>query len=185
MDDDALLEGLRRRDAVSPDGSVRRATAYRAAEPEEIASTETALGFRIPPLLRRIYLEVADGGFGPAYGFYPLRPGQKETLVEARNKLAADPAWPRLLLPICDWGCAIWSCLDCRTDDGPVVTPAGEDGFRDTGRDLRSWLGAWLAGTDLWDEMFEPGPTLVMMNPFTKKPMERKGLGKPTGRPWP
>jgi hypothetical protein len=69
------------------------------------------LGFDFPPLLRRLYLEVADGGF------------------------------------------------DCRGDDGAIVTVAGEQDFTRTSHTLRSWLGAWLDGVDLWDTMFEPGPT--------------------------
>ena len=141
-------------------------------------------------MLRRIYAEVADGGFGPGYGLFPVQharsePGQDESLVQVRDKLAIDGRWPSQLVPLCDWGCAIWSCLDCRTDDGPIVTLSGEDPLANTGHDLRSWLRAWLAGTDLFDEMFEPGPTTMGINPFTKKPLEMKGQGKPRGRAWP
>ena len=38
------------------------------ASPEEVAAAEASLGFELPPLLRRLYLEVGNGGFGPAYG---------------------------------------------------------------------------------------------------------------------
>lgn len=189
-DDDALLEALRRRailDASSSNESARHAKDYPPADLDELETAEKVLGFRLPAFLRRVYLEVADGGFGPAYGVYPVREaraGHEETLVAARNKLAADPEWPQLLLPICDWGCASWSCLDCRTDDGSVVTLAGVDGFRETGHDLRSWFRAWLAGADLWNEMFTPGPMMSVINPFTRKPMQRRGAGKATGRPW-
>jgi hypothetical protein len=93
--------------------------------------------------------------------------------------------WPKLLLPICDWGCAIWSCLDCRSDDGVIVTAAGGEPFATTGHTLRSWLSAWLEGADLFEEMFEPGPNRTAINPFTKKPVTLKSQGKPRGARWP
>jgi len=79
----------------------------------------------------------------------------------------------------------MWSCLDGRSNDGPVVN-AIEGVFFNTGRGLASWLRAWLDGVDLGgDAMFEPGPSRTMTNPFTKKPIVMKGRGKPTGEPWP
>ena len=65
------------------------------------------------------------------------------------------------------------------------MTLAGEEPLTNTGHDLRSWLSAWLSGTDLSKEMFEPGPTRMGMNPFTKEPIRLEGQGKPRGRPWP
>lgn len=193
MADDELLDDLRRQVKIAPRrpmGDFDKPTAYPPATAEEIADAESDLGFRLPSLLRRIYAEVADGRFGPGYGLFPVRhgrvePGQEGSLVEIRNQLVADPRWHYLLLPICDWGCAIRSCLDCRMDDGPIVTAAGQEPFVTTDHDLRSWLRTWLDGTDLWNAMFEPGPTIMGMNPFTKKPIEMKGQGKPKGRPWP
>jgi hypothetical protein len=192
-EEDRLLEDLRRRVSLAPrrpTGVYDKPTAHPPATAAEIAHAENELGFRLPPLLRRLYAEVADGGFGPSYGLLPIarrhvEPGQDETLVEVRNKLATDPRWPAELVPLCDWGCAIWSCLDCRTTEGPMVTVAGEEPFTSTGMHLRGWLRAWLAGTDLWSDMFEPGPTRTGTNPFTHEPVEMKGQGKPKGRPWP
>jgi hypothetical protein len=100
-------------------------------------------------------------------------------------KLSCDPRWPAQLLPVCDWGCANWSCLDCRSDDGPIVTLAGAQGFTNTGRTLRSWLIAWLDGVDFSAEMFEPGPTRKGVNPFTKQPIEIRSRGRARGTPWP
>ncbi|WP_416486331.1 hypothetical protein [Streptomyces sp. CL12] len=37
-----------------------------------IAQAEARLGFALHPLLRRLYREVADGGFGPGYRRLPL-----------------------------------------------------------------------------------------------------------------
>jgi hypothetical protein len=41
------------------------------------------------------------------------------------------------------------------------------------------------AASNLWSEMFEPGPIRMGINPFTKKPIEIKGQGKPKGARWP
>lgn len=192
-ENEQMLEDLRRRVAVAPRrpmGDCDAPKAYPPATATEIADAETKLGFQLPRLLSRLYAEVANGGFGPGHGLFPIgrghaEPRQEESIVQVRNKLAIDPQWPTHLLPICNWGCAIWSCLDCRTEDGSIITLAGEEPFADTGHNLRSWLQAWLAGRDLWNEMFEPGPAIEGVNPFTKKPIQIGGQGKPRGRPWP
>jgi len=38
------------------------------ATPEAVAAAEEVIGFPLPPLLRRLYVEVANGGFGPNEG---------------------------------------------------------------------------------------------------------------------
>jgi hypothetical protein len=190
---DALIRGLRARVQAAPRrarGKGDEPEAHPRVTAEQVALVESQLGFGLPHLLRRIFEEVADGGFGPAYGIFPTQAGyseagQDETIVEVRTKLARDSQWPARLLPLCDWGCASWSCLDCRADDGAVVTLAEELGFFHTGLGLHSWLKAWLAGADLWSQMFEPGPIRIGINPFTKETIEIKGRGKPRGSRWP
>jgi hypothetical protein len=93
--------------------------------------------------------------------------------------------WPEKLLPICDWGCAIWSCLDCRSDDGPIVTASNGEAFVSTGHTLGSWLAAWRAGVDLHEEMFEPGPIRTMISPFDGRRVVMRGQGRPRGTRWP
>jgi hypothetical protein len=41
---------------------------YPPATDEQIAQTEHELGFELPPLLRMLYQELGNGGFGPGYG---------------------------------------------------------------------------------------------------------------------
>jgi hypothetical protein len=171
-------------------GAYDKPEVYPPASPEHVRLAEAQLGFQLPVLLSRAYQEVADGGFGPGYGLFPVEierrgPTHGETIVEVRNKLAIDPRWQMHLLPLCDWGCAIWSCLDCKAEDGPIVTLDGEQPLANTGHTLRSWLLAWLAGRDLWAEMFEPAPRRMGINPFTRQPIELPGLGRPRGKPWP
>jgi hypothetical protein len=194
--DDELLQAFRERVASLLDPDDPAPEPYPFASPEEIALTETHLGFHLPPLLRSVY-GIANGGIGPGNGLLPV--GEDEDTLAAVYRSFADATyapssgepgfdqypWPERLLPICDWGCAIWSCLDCRSADGPVVTASNGEPFANTGHTLRSWLSAWLAGVELFEEMFEPSPTHTGVNPFTRQPMMFKGQGKPKGFRWP
>jgi hypothetical protein len=193
LSDDDFVEALRQRATVAPRrvvDALDKGRAFPPASREAVARVALRLGFSLPPLLERLYLEVADGGFGPGYGLFPAEEhasdeGHSETIVEAYEKLSADGRWSARLVPLCDWGCANWSCLDCGSDDGAIVTVAGGYDLTNTGHTLRSWLGAWNDGVDLGKAMFEPGPTRRGINPFTKQPMEWQGQGRPRGKPWP
>lgn len=66
-----------------------------------VANAEAALGFSLHPLLRRVYLEVCDGGLGPGYGSLPLMGA--ESLCSTYASFRAGP-WPEKLLPVWDWG---------------------------------------------------------------------------------
>lgn len=117
-------------------------------------TSEAFLGFVLPPLLRALYTEVANGGLGFGYGIHGAMGGfdgrgsgtivqqylSRSSGEEARLIDLADyderweevtgecrdrgvrafrhlilPAhlWPERFLPICNWGFAIESCLDC------------------------------------------------------------------------
>ncbi|MFF7209113.1 hypothetical protein ACFZAU_01090 [Streptomyces sp. NPDC008238] len=56
MTDDEIIHRIREQDAA---GELPT-----PGPPEAVAELETAVGHPMPPLLKRIYLEVADGGFG-------------------------------------------------------------------------------------------------------------------------
>jgi hypothetical protein len=97
----------------------------------------------------------------------------------------SDPqwVWPVYFVPICDWGCAIRTCVDAFTNDGAVFTfdPNGHEIgepidklFARTHDDIASWFQDWVNGVSLWDVMFEDNisnPT-VITNPFTGKKTE-------------
>jgi hypothetical protein len=194
--DDDLIRALRDRPRVARSRARTRARRAPPATGAQLASAEARLGFALPPLLRRLY-ELANGGIGPGpRGIYPLD-GNPDTLTAIYTAFVGstyapapgDPGfaqypWPARLLPICDWGCAVWSCLDCRSVDGPIVTSSNGEPFADSGHTLRSWLATWLDGIDLYEEMFEPAPTHAMRNPFTGEPVVIKGQGKPRGTRW-
>jgi SMI1/KNR4 family protein SUKH-1 len=97
-----------------------------------IAADEQTLCFKVPALLKRLYVEVGNGGWGPGYGLLGLTGGAKDDLgqtadqcyVSLRERSTSDDAswrWPAGLLPLCHWGCAIYSCIDCTQPAFPMV----------------------------------------------------------------
>jgi hypothetical protein len=131
---------------------------------------ESRLGFGLPAVVRELYTEVANGGFGPGYGLLGLIDGARsdtnrdavEEYLAFRQPDPEDPGWhwPEQLLPICHWGCAIYSCVDCSDERADLVrfdpNPVDTDwsiAFAPEGHTILSWLEAWLRGEDL----FEPG----------------------------
>ncbi|KYG21793.1 hypothetical protein SE92_17345 [Bradyrhizobium sp. AT1] len=134
----------------------------------DMASDERHLRFRLPPLLRRIYADIGNGGFGPGYGLIGLTNGVPDdtgkTAVEIYEMLrsASELAWPDGLLPICHWGCAIYSCVDCLDPDFRmrIFDPNGHDGddwtdaFFEESLSFEDWITSWASGVNLWDAMY-------------------------------
>src|SRR5229473_7003592 len=62
-----LLE--KKKDTEVAENDPRRTTfTFPPATVDQLQETETLLGFALPPFLRILYAEIANGGFGPAYG---------------------------------------------------------------------------------------------------------------------
>jgi hypothetical protein len=89
----------------------------------EVDAAEAALGFAIPPLLRRLYAEVGNGGFGPGYGLegvprIPPVPDRADVvaLYEMYNSGPPpdDPGhvWPRGWVPLISGGCLSMECVN-------------------------------------------------------------------------
>jgi hypothetical protein len=107
------------------------AEVYPPVKARAVAAAERDLGFRLPELLRAIYTQVGNGGFGPAYGFLGLEGGATDedgdTLVgvyRSLQELAEENSfwnWPDGLLPLCRLGCGMYACLDCDSARAPVV----------------------------------------------------------------
>ncbi|MFB8042686.1 SMI1/KNR4 family protein [Streptomyces hydrogenans] len=129
-----------------------------------VAEAERVLGFALPPLLARLYREVADGGFGPDYLLLPLTGQGRTVLGEYASERAASaeeetPYWPAGVLPVLDRGCGMYAAVDCREESGTVLlfdpNALDDDGadawFVDAG-DLAGWLETWLAGTGWYRE---------------------------------
>jgi hypothetical protein len=135
-------------------GLVERLPPLTAAPASAIADAESGLGYPFPALLRRLYAELGNGGFGPGYGLLGLAGGHTDG---GKTALAVKKGWkalPPALLPICTWGCGIYSFLDCSTPDGPMwawdPNPVSSDELdsalfaQDT--TFSAWLGRWTEG---------------------------------------
>src|SRR5579871_15938 len=120
------------------------------ALPEEIAAAEEMLGFALPELLRRLYTDVGNGGFGPGYGLFGVPCGPKRHKVDSAIKyylggreMAVDSKkgcrWPEGLLPICEWGCGIQSSLDCTRPEVPVIRHDPNMEYEDIEAELAAW----------------------------------------------
>jgi hypothetical protein len=133
-------------------GVLEPLTPLEPATPEAVAEAEEEIGYPLPSLLRRLYLEVGNGGFGPGQGIPGVRGGADvgwdwPDITAFHRAAQADErwkAWP-WLVPLFDWGCTIMSLIDCRDADGRMW--AWEEGelislpHRQT---LADWLGLWL-----------------------------------------
>jgi hypothetical protein len=108
-------------------------------------------------LLRRLYLELGDGGFGPGYGLLRLsddRHGALGMYRHARSNPSSNwSAFPSSLLPVSTWGCAIFSFIDCSSPDGqmwgwdPNPGPVGAQALYPQSLDIAGWLGRWVEHT--------------------------------------
>jgi hypothetical protein len=90
-----LKDRIKDLDRVSdPAVGTRKAPDPPASE-AQVAAAERTLGFVLPSTLRRIYIEVANGGFGPAYGLY----GVPTKITQARRDRFWEGHWRRVKLP--------------------------------------------------------------------------------------
>ena len=143
---------------------------------EDLARAEAQLGFGLPSFLRRLYLEVGNGGFGPGYGLFPLNDhspsstsltyslvaaylgmrsmSQKDIDEYWANEEKKPALWPERVLMICDWGCNIYSCLNCSSPDLPIFRMDSNVNFMAEwaieASSLQQWLEAWMDGKPLF-----------------------------------
>jgi SMI1 / KNR4 family (SUKH-1) len=147
----------------------------RCLSEREVRLAEARLGFKLPPLLYRLYTEISNGGFGYSYGFLGLLGGM---LNEDKNDAVTqyllyrqedpdDPhwRWPEGLLPIGHLGCAMYHCIQCDNPDGPIVwfepnphedEDSWDSSFIPFAPSLSAYIEAWISGKDLF-EVFMDG----------------------------
>jgi len=113
-----------------------------------IERAEGKLGFGLPDDLRQLYLEVADGGFGPDRGLYSLK-----DLVAKHREFTGEPIgprgqkWPAHLLPITGDEWDVHS-IDRKTGkivywDVEEIDEGWKKSFQETSPSLEEWLGKW------------------------------------------
>jgi hypothetical protein len=156
-----------------------------------VAASEAALGTTLPPLLHRIYTEVANGGFGPGYGLLGIGAGgwtddRQRDLVGSTMALREGSEdldeeawrWPASLLAIAYLGDVVYACVDASREGAPVLEydPSDlewdDDGYPvdesealvEVSPSLAEWLAAWLETPSSAAQqvaMLEPGSDVV------------------------
>ena len=120
-----------------------------------VAQAEAALGVALPTALRRVYAEVADGGFGPGAGILPLSEvvAAYRDLGRADGRLPRNRTWPAGLLPLVEMDPG-FDCCEAATgriiawDPEELAEHSSEDRFRRSFREVfasvEAWLGEWV-----------------------------------------
>ena len=131
------------------------------ATPQALDATEARMSIAFPPLLRRLYVEVANGGFGPGSGIIGIEGGWAddngrtiEDLFEMMSEGDPDEPswrWPVGLVPIVDYS-PVWTCVETAVPGGRVVDFDHEEieyggwdaSFSEVAPSLHDWLVAWV-----------------------------------------
>jgi hypothetical protein len=125
------------------------------ARAEVVEQAERTVGQTFPRLLRRLYLEVGNGGFGPGYGLLGLHGGYQddlgETLTDSYRSWHSGPSdLPDALVPLAHWGCGIYSFVDCADDAATMwacdPNPGVENDVFAEPLTLSEWFASWLDG---------------------------------------
>ncbi len=129
---------------------------------EDVNHVEAQLGFQLPEIVRRICLEVGDGGFGPNWGINRLRhPANRpfgpwydvEMSVESWHQLYRDPKeagdlsgeFPDRFIRYCEVGCNIAICVDCTSPAGRLfMDDPMANAVKPMNETVEQWLTRWL-----------------------------------------
>lgn len=155
-------------------------TVFPRVSAAQLRDAEAALGFQLPALLRDIYLNVGNGGFGPGSGLLGLQggnpfhaAGRQWNVVQLyhsfRRRPAAHERWGERLLPICTWGCSYFSYIDCALPSAPVLAfDEGAHGHGPWGcafglhaASFEEWMQRWVNGEDLWKSFNAVGEPIL------------------------
>ncbi|UDM03299.1 SMI1/KNR4 family protein [Streptomyces longhuiensis] len=174
-DDDALLERLHvlawGAEGVIPSPGCLPDQPFPPLAMAEVERAERKLGYRLPQLLRRIYTEIGDGGFGPEGGLASLTPRRVPHWYEpdwpcATTIHAEQPGWGASAswFFLTGGGCTMQWHVSLIAVDHPVLLWDADgwepdwdqdphDGLRYAAPSLRQWLWTWADGGNVWDEV--------------------------------
>jgi hypothetical protein len=157
-------EGRVAEDHLVTDDELVLAVRERAAErglpgpaaPEDVSGVERLVGHPMPAPLKRMYLEVADGGFGPWHAVSLTDTGEWFSdcadLAMAYDQFGGPGGvLPPGLVPLMNRGCAMWTLIDFRTADGRMWDwdpnlCCPRHALAPIGQSLTQWLIDWLRG---------------------------------------
>ena len=128
------------------------------ASAEALAALEAALGAPLPSFLRRVYADVADGGFGPGGGLLgAAAAGAAYGRMRNGEELPRGRSWPDGLLPVVERDPGFY-CVDCTSREGRVVDWDPEElaefsgekafaaSFSEEAPSVEAWLESWVGG---------------------------------------
>jgi hypothetical protein len=124
------------------------------ADEATLAAAEVVLGTRLPPALRCVYAEVADGGFGPGEGILPLAEVVRAWReLREPGSMPRGRSWPDALLPLVEMSPG-FDCVDAATgrvvawDPEELTERSSEERFRRSFREqfpsVEAWLSDWV-----------------------------------------
>jgi hypothetical protein len=137
---------------------------YPPVTASELLAAEERMGYRLPDLLRRLYTEVANGGFGPmSGGILGLAQGGRRDergVTAVEEYLTTRELNESLGFPLIDAGCNAWWYVSLTKPGNPVYLfdwdgwdeseqSAPEAAINHTGPTLAEWLGRWADGHDV------------------------------------
>jgi hypothetical protein len=157
-------------------GDVLRERALRdlpaRATPAAVAEAESLAGVELPATLRRAYLEIANGGFGPGGGIMPVEGvAARYRALRTESPGPEGCEWPEALLPVVDHDQA-YTCVDARTGrviafdledlleewdpDAPDARAARRGWkrcFREIAPTIETWLERWVISETVPERM--------------------------------
>lgn len=139
----------------------------------DVKYVEHQLGFALPDIVRRLSMEVADGGYGPNWGINRLKHPphlpfgpfwEVKMSVESWHRLYRDEhfvnetvAYPSRFIRFCEVGCNISICVDCKSQAGSLFIDdpnKSSDQIEPMKQSIEEWLWEWLNRTPWPDKLY-------------------------------
>ncbi|MFI6985180.1 SMI1/KNR4 family protein [Embleya sp. NPDC050154] len=148
-----------------------RGPLFPPATAHQVDEAQSLLGRPLPTLLRRLYTEIGDGGFGPDSGLSSLRRGNRAPghVHDWPHAIRDDAEHHRHWAPPSSWlhlaygGCSMEWHLSLIAVDDPVLLYDADGWEGDWGQNphdglrhampLRRWLSIWANGGQVWDDV--------------------------------
>ena len=160
--------------SVPPNDPERIGFAFAKATAAQLTTSEQHLGFALPSVLRELYQNLANGGFGPGSGlrgvlggynganhegtildFYPTLAKSDElfdvVLDHHEWLVLPEGRWPRHMLCLGDMGCVQEACVDAVSERLYllVVTAEERHALVPLPWTLKKWLWRWVRGENV------------------------------------
>jgi hypothetical protein len=190
MNEDQLIAAIRQRasnPATRTDFADRgRRELGPPASDDAIEAAAREMGCHFHQFHARLLKEVGNGGFGPGDGLIGIPRGSldvaERSVIELRQGLFTDHEKLQMpsVVPLCEWGCGIWSCVDCKTG---AILSVSEFGLRDLEQGLHSWFEDWTCGVNLWERMVVVDE-IKIKHPRTRQWTVARSVTEMRGKVW-